>query len=182
MQAFDLLPESDIQAIAQYVQFLALRGTTEARLLIDYLEDSESVNGIASAEVRAVANNQWERFHTVVELPQPTSDREPNVHRGYELFHGVGGCASCHTDYGRTPSYRYDIWGAVNRVPDLTRGEFRWGKSESDQVRKIRYGIPGSGMPANPLADADLWDLAAFVVRLSKPAQLPDDLRAKISP
>jgi mono/diheme cytochrome c family protein len=100
------------------------------------------------------------------------------------LFNGpTAGCAACHRDYGRQDTYRYDVWGAVVKVHDLTRGEFRWGKDPATIAARVRHGIPPAGMPASSsLTDGQVADLVSFVRELGYPQRLPPDVREKVYP
>ena len=57
------------------------------------------------------------------------------------------GCLSCHEDYGRKDTYRYDAWGTASRVANLTEREFRGGTQPEDLFRRLRVGIVTVGMP-----------------------------------
>ncbi len=80
------------------------------------------------------------------------------------------GCAACHganAEGGRGPNL------AENQ--DLKR------KTDGQLFKIIRYGIPGAGMPASPLPDNTIWELAAFVRSLSASAyesSMPGDANA----
>ena len=69
------------------------------------------------------------------------------------------------------------------RVPDLTRGEFKWGKQPADLAARVRHGLPASGMPGNEqLTDGQVRDLALFVYELAYPNRLPPDVREQVYP
>ena len=61
-------------------------------------------------------------------------------------------CATCHGPNG-------------NLVPgiDLRNQQFRRGMSDEDLGRTIVNGIPGTGMPPNPLQPAELTGMIAFI-------------------
>jgi mono/diheme cytochrome c family protein len=194
MQPFDLIPEEEVRAAAAYAVHLSLRGEVEYRVTRALLDETgESDVSDVAAECRTVLEKsfgEWAKAQTVPVATPPvwpddpaTPTHQESVRRGQALFTGVGGCASCHKDYGRSDSFRYDVWGGVARVPDLTRGEFRWGKQPADLVARVRHGIPAVGMPANDqLTDEQVRDLALFVQELSYPNRLPPDVRERVYP
>ncbi|MCZ2343912.1 MAG: c-type cytochrome [Bacteroidales bacterium] len=188
MPAFDQLTDTDVQNLTGYTVHLSLRGEVEFRLLKALLDDGEDggVDDIP-AEARRQTARIWEQWRLAQE---PSSvpvlpDSDEAITRGFTLFtaQSGAGCLSCHEDFGRKDVYRYDVWGGVNRVRDLTKGEFRWGADPESLTRRIRHGILAAGMPANPnLTDEQVRDLRAFVQALPYPPRLPPDLRAKIYP
>ncbi|HET6575714.1 MAG TPA: cytochrome c [Fimbriiglobus sp.] len=194
MQPFDLIPEADVRAATAYVVHLSLRGEVEFRLTAALLDESgeQFVDDVA-AECRAVLEKSLGEWASAQTPPTPQSQpwpddpadpaRQVSVRRGQALFVGAAGCASCHKDYGRAEAFRYDVWGGVVRVPDLTRGEFRWGKQPADHAARVRHGLPASGMPGNEqLTDEQVRDLALFVHELAYPNRLPPDVRGQVYP
>ena len=129
----------------------------------------------------------WGQWQTAQE-PAPVTllpDEDGAIARGYELFTAEtgAGCLKCHEDCGRADVYRYDVWGGVNRVRDLTLGEYRWGGEPETLARRVRHGIPAAGMPANPgLTDGQVRDLVAFVRAVPFPPRLPPDVRTVVYP
>lgn len=189
MQMFDLLPTDELRAVTAYTIHLNLRGEVEAAVLKAALDPSDDVQDIAG-ECRAVLGRAVGKWQAAQAAPPPapvavSDPADPEaVRRGMALFNGpAAGCAVCHRDYGRQDTYRYDAWGAVVKVHDLTRGEFRWGKDPATLAARVRHGIPPSGMPANPsLTDAQVADLVSFVRELGYPQRLPADVREKVYP
>jgi mono/diheme cytochrome c family protein len=193
MQPYDLIPEEEVRAAVAYVVHLSLRGEVEFRVtkaLLDETGDSDVTD--VAAECRAAfarCFDQWAKAQAEPEPPAPPLPEEPSdpayqeaVRRGQRLF-AEQSCASCHQDYGRAAAYRYDAWGGAVRVPDLTRGEFKWGKQPADLAARVRHGVPPSGMPANGhLTDAQVADLALFVRELPYPGRLPPDVRDRVYP
>jgi mono/diheme cytochrome c family protein len=108
---------------------------------------------------------------------------QASVRRGFEQFVGLGGagCAKCHQDFGRSDFFQYDAWGLAVRATDLTRGEYRWGRD--DLAARVRHGIPGANMPANPLmTDGQVRDVVNLVRELPFPNRLPADVREAVYP
>lgn len=193
MPAFDLIPEEEVRAVVAYVVHLSLRGEVEFRVTRALLDESgESDVADVAAECRAAfakCLDQWVKAQAEPEPPAPPLPEDPAdpayqdaVRRGQRLFTGQS-CASCHQDFGRADAYRYDAWGGVVRVPDLTRGEYRWGKQPADLAARVRHGVGPSGMPANEsLTDAQVADLTLFVRELPYPNRLPPDVRDQVYP
>ncbi|MGL6096003.1 MAG: cytochrome c, partial [Fimbriiglobus sp.] len=182
MQSFDSLPGKDLDAVVGYVVHLSFRGEAEFRAVKAALgEDGEPAD--VAAEVGRIAK-QWDAAQTAAVVPAAAvpadSPDAESVRRGEKLFAAVG-CAACHVDYGRAEQFRYDVWGLPNRVADLTAGKYRWGGSPEEVARRVRVGIPAANMPANPgLSDADVRDLAGFVLSLPSPPRLPEDVRGRV--
>jgi cytochrome c oxidase cbb3-type subunit III len=63
-------------------------------------------------------------------------------------------------------SYCHGVHGEGGRGADLTAGEYRMGGSDSELYATIRYGVPGSEMPAVRVSDDEVWKLVGFVKRL----------------
>lgn len=193
MQAFDLIPDEDVRAAAAYVIHLSLRGEVEFRVTKALLDGDcdDDVRAACRDELRRCLD-QWLAAQSQAEpTAPPVSDdpRDPayqeSVRRGHQLFTQTagGGCASCHQDYGRAERYQYSVWGTAVRVPDLTRGEFRWGKDAASVAAHVRHGIAASGMPGNPfLTDEQVRDLANFARDAAYPARLPADVRQQVYP
>ncbi len=186
MPVFDLLPEADVRAVSAYVVHLSRRGVAEAaglRAAVDGDEPTAAVRRAAAADAERW-NQPRPALPTVVAVESGETGYAEAVRRGKELFHSpTAGCAACHQDYGRTETYRYDVWGAPARVHDLTRGEFRWGRADATLAARVRHGIPAAGMPASPhLTDEQVRDLVTFVRDLGAPGRLPPDVRAEVYP
>jgi cytochrome c oxidase cbb3-type subunit 3 len=83
------------------------------------------------------------------------ADKPPaDTTAGKELY--ASHCAACHSAEGK---------GGIG--PDLTRPDFKFGRTKEAVSESIRNGRPG-GMPAfgNQLSAADAENLAAFVLSL----------------
>jgi mono/diheme cytochrome c family protein len=198
MPAFGLLPEDQRDSLAEYVRYLSIRGQVEFQTLATLLTESEGtiVDGKPASlagERLAVILRDWERAETAPPAPAPPpllADRESPAHadavrRGFELFIAKDrtDCLSCHEDFGRKATFRYDVWGTVVRPNDLTAGGFKGGDQPEAIYHRIRGGIQPSGMPAHPtLTDEQVWDLVALVRALPFPRDLPPDVRGKVHP
>jgi mono/diheme cytochrome c family protein len=74
-------------------------------------------------------------------------------------------CVSCHKDFGRQATFRFDDWGTLVRPADLTRGVYRGGRRPVDIYYRIHSGINGSEMVpfGGALTGDQIWDLVNFV-------------------
>ncbi|HEY8503802.1 MAG TPA: cytochrome c, partial [Gemmataceae bacterium] len=200
MPAFGLLPEEQLERIVDYVVHLSVRGEAEYHMLRVLLsEGEEGLEADIPTDAREWAKRAlrgWAEAEGSVirpeRAPPELSDAErmtpghyESVRRGYELFidpKGVG-CASCHTDFGRGSTFRYDVWGTLVRPRDLTEGVFKGGEGPLDVYRRLRGGIGPSQMPAvTTLSEDQVWDLVHFVRALPYPRFLPPDVREKVYP
>lgn len=184
MPAFGLLPEDQRDLLVSYVTFLSLRGQVEFQALREAAEEDDFAKDRLSRIL-----NDWLKGEAAAALAQPPepddSAKQSAIRRGFELFNAKGttDCTTCHEDYGRRATYRYDLWGTVVRPAELTAAGFKGGSRPEDLFHRIRGGIQPVGMPAHPaLTDAQVWDLVWFVKALPYPRELPDDVRAKVYP
>ncbi|HXD89023.1 MAG TPA: c-type cytochrome, partial [Urbifossiella sp.] len=194
MPAFTSRSEEERGVLAAFVTYLSIRGQLEFQLLAS-AEDEDD------ADIKAFARDRldrlmmdWTRAESVPEVAAPdvpddetrqSPEHLAKVRRGFELFmaKGITDCATCHEDFGRKNSFRYDVWGTVVRPADLTTGSFKGGNRSEDLFHRIRGGIQPVGMPAHPtLTDAQVWDLVWFVRALPYPRELPDDVRKQVYP
>jgi len=89
----------------------------------------------------------------------PLAGKAEAIEAGQKLFRE--GCAACHganAEGGRGPN--------LNENRDLRR------MTDAQLFSTIRHGIAGTEMPASPLPDNSVWQVAAFVRSLSAPAYL----------
>ena len=185
MPAFGILPDSDRDLLVSYVKFLALRGQTEFLALRAADEEDES----DSKQRLARIVGEWVKAEAVANISAPAvpegEAKQSAVRRGYELFTNKAAtdCMTCHEDYGRKTTYRYDVWGTVVRPGELIVAGFKGGDRPEQLFHRIRDGIQPSGMPAHPsLKDDQVWDLVWFVRAAPFPRELPDDVRSKVYP
>jgi mono/diheme cytochrome c family protein len=187
MPPFTLLADDQLAALAAYTVYLSLRGRVEYDALVALLGDGleEDLPAFARGRLKSELK-AWAAAEAEVVRPgsPPDLDDPDRIRLGLTLFAGPGGCASCHADYGRKEQYRYDVWGVAVRPANLTLGDFHGGKEPADLFRRVRCGIPGSGMPAAPVqfTDEQVWALVAFVRALPVPRGLPPDVRAAVYP
>src|SRR5579863_3864199 len=79
-------------------------------------------------------------------------------------------CTSCHGDNAKG-----------GRGPNLTTGDWRWGRSDDAIVKNIQQGIPGTEMPAFPVSESDGKAIVAYLrsLRIEGSGEVPHgDARA----
>ena len=89
----------------------------------------------------------------------PLAGKAEAIEAGQKLFRE--GCAACHganAEGGRGPN--------LNESANLRR------MTDAQLFATIRHGIPGTDMPASPMPDNSVWEVAAFVRSLNSPAFL----------
>jgi mono/diheme cytochrome c family protein len=194
MPSFGLLPDSDRDRLVSYVKFLALRGQTEFLALRSAVADEESHPGAYAKERFPQVLAEWWKAESLPVRPVPatpddaakqSAEHLAAVKRGFELFTAKSAtdCMTCHEDFGRKTTYRYDVWGTVVRPAELTAGGFKSGDRPEILFHRIRDGIQPAGMPAHAsLTDAQVWDLVWFVRAIPFPRELPEDVRSKVYP
>lgn len=83
-------------------------------------------------------------------IAQHVPDAKAEVETGRTLFQRS--CAGCHGDNAKG-----------GRGPDLTSGKWRWGSSDSDILRSILKGIPGTQMPPFAMPEGEAKAIVAFL-------------------
>ncbi len=212
MPSFGLLPPEELEALASYVIHLSIRGEAEfATIQAIFNEDKDEpvVPADYLLKFTKKLGKDWADSQDKVIVPEPYSyeekDLKMSVQRGQALFladenklkeHFPGAdmnmlkgasCVSCHKDYGRQATFKFDSWGTLVRPADLTRSVYRGGRRPVDFYFRIHSGINGSGM-ANFGNNLDIqklypqkkaqelpkinpiWDLVNFVRVLPYPA------------
>lgn len=174
MPKFDLLPEKDLTAVADYVMLLAQRGELEMQLAQE-AEASEELDPDFVPEFIEDVVKRWTNARS--SLTQPLSPQpELTVERaalGREAFL-TKGCSKCHGEDGRghtKDNIGKDSWGFATRAADLTSGMLHGGQDPIDVYRRILNGINGTPMPGfkNALQDEPetIWNLVAYVLHVS---------------
>ncbi len=184
------LAGTEVGQLAGYTVFLSVRGEVELEVLKALADPDESPADIEAEARKRLASvlKKWDDADEKAPLthavqPRPddvTAEYAESIRRGQKLFVSQqAGCASCHTDYGRTPTYRYDVWGVPNRVRDLTDKPRHWAREPADFARQLKHGIHAANMPAVPsgTTDQEIADLVHFTRELPFPQRLPDDVR-----
>jgi mono/diheme cytochrome c family protein len=170
-------------------------GKTAACNLDDYDKDDENTISPAITDqmtkLFAVTVKNWEKAQTkaikMAPYPYKEGDEEAlkaSVQRGFHNFIGNVtkdaplakglNCVSCHKNFGREATFRWDAWGTLVRPNNLIEGIHRGGRRTEDLYNRIHSGINGSGMPpfgGNETQDPRIvWDMVNFVRMLPYPA------------
>jgi mono/diheme cytochrome c family protein len=189
MPSFALLGTHDLETMVSYVIHLSIRGEAEfTTIKRNFNPTTLELNPEADLakdlqKVTKVLANSWASSQKpdmaipVVAYPKYTDEQmRESVERGRALFlanekdleklkvKGAASCVSCHADYGRKATFRFDEWGTLVRPADLTRGKYRGGSRPVDLYYRIHSGINGSLMaPFGSLSGEQIWDLVNFV-------------------
>jgi mono/diheme cytochrome c family protein len=208
MPSFGLQPEEDLNDIVSYVIHLSVRGQVEFQLMRELFSDNadpskwdaSSVNQAMSGAGETLAERikEWTNAENQpirvakypVEPYDPKSkEGQASIERGHKLFLGLGvkqaSCVSCHVDYGRQLTYKYDDWGTVVRPRDMTAGVFRGGRRPIDIYYRIFNGVNGTPMPAFVTEQTEekmqqVWDLVNFIQAVPYPGMLPEEVRRQV--
>src|SRR5689334_23239103 len=86
----------------------------------------------------------------------PLSAQHPEVSKGGGIF--AEKCSACH-----------GVTARGGRGPDLTTGQWKHGATETELVRNIVKGIPGTQMPPIPMSDTDARSIIAWLRSLRDP-------------
>src|SRR2546430_9681139 len=86
----------------------------------------------------------------LLSVPRLLAQQAADISAGQKLFQKS--CTSCHGENAKG-----------GRGPDLTTGQWRWGGSDAAILRNILSGIPGTQMPAFPMAGSDGESIVAYL-------------------
>ena len=129
MPSFDLLPDAQINALVEYVEYLSMRGETELRLISAMADLSEGTleisRGTIVDEIVAPLAETWKTASEkiIAPPPRPDGDLAESVHKGQELFYGVkANCVKCHgpSALGDGQTNDYDDWNKT--IVEATKG------------------------------------------------------------
>lgn len=123
MPSFALLSETQIDALAEYVKYLSIRGETELALMRAFFELDDDAQGklpetreFLVGEMLAPVAEKWktaaDALIAVPEMPKDI-DLEASIAKGRELFYGdKANCVKCHgpTALGDGQANDYDDW------------------------------------------------------------------------
>lgn len=173
MPSYRVLPAWEIDALAQYVSYLSIRGEVE-RGLIDYAagelrpdqpivdevgtdEEQATQRRVISDLVSTVARSwrQADSLVTPVRLPNPKRDKAASIARGRELFLGdVANCVKCHgqSAEGDGQTTDYDDWAKeIDPTDSIALAEYCKSGALGPRTirpRNLRLGIyHGGGLP-----------------------------------
>jgi len=123
MPSFALLSEPQIDALAEYVKYLSIRGETELALMRAYFELDDDAKGILPEtreflvdETASPIAEKW-KSATAAQIAVPDMpadiDLTASIAKGKELFYGdKANCVKCHgvTGLGDGQANDYDDW------------------------------------------------------------------------
>ncbi len=120
MPAFDLLPDTQIEALIEYVKYLSMRGQTEISLInaiADLSEGDEldTSRAMLVDEILQPIADSWSTASESVINPEPKPEIElaQSIAQGRELFYGAkANCVKCHGPgaLGDGQTNDYDDW------------------------------------------------------------------------
>jgi mono/diheme cytochrome c family protein len=157
MPAAPWFSDDEAKALAEYIREINRLGWIE-RLTEEFSGD----DALDDDELEEIS---WERV-TAMEpyaVPSPSDTFVPDLNIGRELFTQT--CASCHGPSGKGdgPEELVDEQGTPIFARDLTRAPIRGGDSPEELFKRVRSGIPGTPMPAQPgYTDDEVWQLVHF--------------------
>ncbi len=172
MPSFDDLSNDQLEALVDYVIFLAERGELEKELVL-LAQDEESLDPELVEESVGTVHGRWEDAQSQLVMPQtpmPQNTAE-TIAKGRDLFLQQA-CNKCHGVDGRGGSVGNveigkDAWGNDGTAADLTSGMFRGGGRPIDIYRRIHSGINGTPMPSFAQVFAsepdNIWYLVHFI-------------------
>jgi mono/diheme cytochrome c family protein len=136
MPSFALLPEDEVEALVEYVKYLAIRGEVETALeayAADELDADSKFDPAANPEIANIVKGMltdvvatWNAANENVIVPEdgpiPPADRTPeqiaeSVKAGRDLFYGTrANCIKCHgpTGLGDGQQDDFDNWSKAN--------------------------------------------------------------------
>jgi mono/diheme cytochrome c family protein len=171
MPAFPELDDSEIESITNYIQFIAIRGVLELRLIAALKVEGKVDNNELEEELLELSK-MWKAADQLTIVPKIENPKASakTVARGRQLFLSERTkCFDCHgrDARGRGPGgvNLKDDWGNSVEPSNLTIGEHRGGSRPIDLYWRIHGGIPGTPMPAmkNVLKASEIWDLVHYL-------------------
>ena len=157
MPAGPWLSNDDVDALAEYVLELNRLGWVQ-RLSGD--------DSLSSADVEEIATDRVTPLEPVT-IAMPSSGFQFNSKIGRTLYEQS--CASCHGQTGRGDGLNMplDDQGRPIKVRDLVNEPIHGGDDPIELFKRIRCGLPGTPMPAQPsLTDDQVWQLVFYTREL----------------
>lgn len=155
MPSFELLGETKVDALVEYVKYLSMRGEAELNLMRYYFElDDEDEGRLPETkeflieEILIPVAERWQEAEdAVIDVPEmPEIDLRESIAMGKELFYGnKANCVKCHgvTGLGDGQANDYDDWTKVV-------------KQYSDEVQSA-HEASTSEMSSEERADHRAW-------------------------
>ena len=154
MPPWEHLGDDDLRALVAEVRRLVVEGRAAVSMAADARLRRE--------EALADALDEYATPGPPASVPAPPTG-PIDLARGREIY--MKSCAACHGEDGRArvPVEKTDSEGWPIGARDFTRGIFKGGSRGEDLARRIWLGMPGTPMPALPLAQEELWSVVRFV-------------------
>jgi mono/diheme cytochrome c family protein len=152
MPSFDLLPDAQVKALAEYVKYLSMRGQVEIRLIDAMAELGEGeklqmTRSVLVDEILKPIAESWTTASDSIIKPEekPAVELADSIARGRELFYGTkGNCAKCHgpSALGDGQTSDYDDWAkpVMELAKDLV-GEKERLDTEKDLTSEDRIAL-----------------------------------------
>jgi mono/diheme cytochrome c family protein len=157
MPAGPWLSDEAADALADYVLELNRLGWVD-KLTQEFAADQDMTS-------RDIAEIAFERVTTeepiVVAMPSPGF--RANLASGEALF--MESCASCHGPSGKGDGLEMPIdeLGRPIKVRDLTSDPIQGGSDVFELYKRIRCGVPGTPMPAQPaMTNEQIWQVVFY--------------------
>ena len=157
MPAFGLLPDSQIEALVEYVKYLSIRGQTEISLinaLADLSEGDEldTSRDVLVDEILTPIAESWTSAPDSIINPEPKPEiaLAQSIAQGRELFYGTkANCVKCHGPgaLGDGQTTDYDDWNKplVEMADAIQREQQSLANDtemDSEQRAEIRNRVP----------------------------------------
>ncbi|MBI3838498.1 MAG: c-type cytochrome [Planctomycetia bacterium] len=120
MPSFDLLPDTQIQVLIEYVKYLSMRGETELKLISAMADLSEGTLEISRTalvdEILKPVAESWSTASEKIVAPaeKPSIELALSIEKGRELFYDTkrANCIKCHglSALGDGQTNDYDDW------------------------------------------------------------------------
>jgi mono/diheme cytochrome c family protein len=156
MPSFALLSGVEVDALAEYVKYLSIRGETELSLMREYFELDDADEGklpetrefLVGEVVQPIAERWQSADDARIEVPEMPTDLDlaASIAKGRELFYGdKANCVKCHgvTGLGDGQANDYDDWNKA--IVELSK--------ELDSGRARMADTSTRGMSADEVAE-----------------------------
>lgn len=157
MPSFRKLPEREIDALIEYVEYLAIRGQTELYLLQTVVDDDGPLpldHATVLDEGVLPAARSWSDAQLQnVEPSRPPFTDTPvqlaaSIDRGRQLFHATAAqCVKCHGPLGdgngELSGELYDDWNKPKKgeTPEQTQARSRWFRLPIQRLRPRNFTL-----------------------------------------
>jgi len=161
MPAFPYLNDQEVLQLVNYVRNLNKQGELK-RLKVELKDEKMSSEEIEEIALERVTPGESIR----VFFPGPSFPWNTAI--GKKLF--LENCATCHGKRGDGNGSQKlkDSRGKNIKARDFSSGHFRGGTASEEIFKRIRFGIPGTPMPAqDALSNEEIWQIVHYVKVLS---------------